>query len=157
MNGLNIQSSASYNVDMGQGFYMKPEAGLRFNDITTGSYAEAGGLNLNVSEASTTVLDGRVGVTFGARKIISDKTRTDMFVTGAVRNDFYGSRDDLGFAFNDQSGSLAVTNVAKFAVQGQAGVNVVSGENFSFGGAVISELSNTENSVGGSVQTKLRF
>ena len=112
---------------------------------------------MNIDEVNSNVLDGRVGLTLGARKAISEETRADMYVTGAVRNDFYGDRDDIGFNFAGQSGSLAVANTARFAVQGLAGVNVVSGKTFTFGAAVNSEFSNDENSVGGSVQTKLRW
>lgn len=157
IDGLNIQGVASYNVDMGKGVYLKPEAGLHYNNITTGSYTEAGGLNLNIDEANSNVLDGRVGLTLGARKVVSDTTRADVYVTGAVRNDFYGQRDDLGYNFAGQTGSLAVLNNDKFAVQALAGVNLLSGKNFSFGGAVNSEFSESENSVGGSLQTKVRW
>jgi len=157
VDALNVQSVASYNVNVGQGYYLKPEAGLHYNNITTGSYAEAGGLNLNVSEASSNVLDGRVGLTFGARKVVADNTKANMFITGSVRNDFLGQRDALGFEFAGQQGSLDVLSEDRFAVQGTAGVNILSGENFSFGGAVRSELSESENSVGGSVQTKIRW
>ena len=157
IDGLNVQSLASYNVNMGQGYYLQPEASLNYNDISTGSYSEFGGLNLDVSEANSNVLDGRVGLTLGARKIISDTSRANVYVTGALRNDIYGNREDIGFNFSGQSGSLAVANVDEFAVQALAGFNVVSGKTFSFGGAVNSEFSETENSVGGSVQTKIRW
>jgi len=157
IDALNVQSVASYNVNVGQGYYLKPEASLNYNDITTGSFSETGGLNLNVSDASSNVLDGRVGLTFGARKVVSDNTKANMFVTGSVRNDFYGQRDDLGFEFAGQAGSLDVLSEDGFAVQGSAGLNILSGENFSFGGAVSSEFSESENSVGGSVQTKIRW
>lgn len=157
INALNVQSVASYNVNLGQGFYLKPEAGFHYNNISTGSYAESGGLNLNVDEVNSNVLDGRVGLTLGARKVISDATKADVYITGALRQDVYGNRDDIGFNFAGQSGSLAVANVDKFAVQALAGINLLSGENFSFGGAVNSEFSDSENSVGGSLQTKVRW
>ncbi len=157
INSLNVESVASYNVDIGKGLYLKPEAGLHYSNVSTSAFTETGGLNLNVSEASTNVLDASVGLTLGARKVISDNTKADVYFTGALRNDFYGDRDDLGFDFAGQSGSLAVTTLNEFAVQGLAGVNILSGKNFSFGGAVNGEFSGNENAVGGSVQTKIRW
>lgn len=157
INGLNLQGVANYNVNLGQGYYLQPEAGLHYNKVSTSAYSETGGLNLNVDGVDSNVLDGRVGMTLGARKVVSDSTRADVYVTGALRNDFYGSRDDIGYNFAGQSGSLAVNNLNEFAVQALAGVNVLSGENFSFGAAVNSEFSGDENAVGGSVQTKLRW
>lgn len=157
INAINAQSVASYNVNLGQGYYLKPEAGLHYNNITTGSFLESGGLNLAVNEATSNVLDGRVGLTLGARKLIADNTRANVFVTGALRNDIYGSRDDIGFNFSGQAGSLAVANLDQFAVQALAGINILSGENFTFGGAVNSEFSQNENSVGGRVQTRIRW
>lgn len=157
INSLNVESVASYNVDMGKGFYLQPEVGLHYTNVSTSAYAETGGLNLNVSEAETNVLDASLGMTFGARKVIAGNAKADLYFTGALRNDFYGDRDDLGFDFAGQSGSLAVTTLDKFAVQGLAGVNILSGENFSFGGAVNGEFSGNENAVGGSVQTRIRW
>ena len=155
--GLNVHGTASYNARLGNGYYAKPHLGLQYSDITTSAFSETGGLNLNIDETSTNVLEGRVGLTLGARKALSDTTRADYYVTGALRNDFYGERTDLGFAFAGQTGSLAINNPGAYGVQGLAGVNFISGENFSFGGAVNGEVSDEENSVGGSVQTKIRW
>jgi len=155
--GLNVQSTASYNADMGAGYYAKPHLGLQYSDITTSAFTENGGLNLNIDETNTSVLEGRVGLTVGARKAVSEKTRADYYVTAALRNDFYGERSDLGYAFAGQTGSLALQNQGSYGVQGLAGLNILSGKNFSFGGAVNAELSDQENSVGGSVQTKIRW
>ncbi len=157
VNALNFQGVASYNVYLGQGYYLKPEAGVHYNNLSTGAYTETGGLDLSIGEANTNVLDGRVGMTLGSRQILSEKARADLFVTALVRNDFYGNRDDIGFAFAGQTGSLAVANTDQFAVQGLAGVNLLSGKNFSFGGAVNGEFANTENSVGASLQTNVRW
>lgn len=157
VNGLNLQGTASYNADIGAGYYAKPHVGLQYSDVTTSAFTENGGLNLNIDETNTSVLEGRVGLTLGARKAVSDTTRADYYVTAAVRNDFYGERSDLGYAFAGQTGSLAVTNEGSYGVQGLAGLNILSGKNFSFGGAVNAELSDQENSVGGSVQTKIRW
>lgn len=157
VNALNIQGVASYNVSLGQGYYLKPEAGLHYNNLSTGAFTESGGLNLSVGEANTNVLDGRVGMTLGSRQVLSEKSRADVFVTALVRNDFYGNRDDIGFGYANQSGSLAVANTDDFAVQGIAGINLLSGKNFSFGGAVNGEFADTENSVGASLQTNVRW
>jgi hypothetical protein len=157
LDSANIQSVASYNVDLGKGYYLKPEAGFHYNNITTQAFTESGGLNLSIDETNTNVLDARVGMTFGARQILSEKSRADFFVTGAVRNDLFGERDEIGYAFADRTGSLALTNTDAFAVQGLAGVNFISGEKFSFSGTVNSEFSENETSVGGSVQTKIRW
>lgn len=157
VNGLNLQGTASYNADIGAGYYAKPHVGLQYSDVTTSAFTENGGLNLDIDKSNTSVLEGRVGLTLGARKAVSDTTRADYYVTAAVRNDFYGERSDLGYAFAGQTGSLAVTNEGAYGVQGLAGLNILSGKNFSFGGAVNAELSDQENSVGGSVQTKIRW
>ena len=108
--GLNVHGTASYNARLGNGYYAKPHLGLQYSDITTSAFSETGGLNLNIDETSTNVLEGRVGLTLGARKALSDTTRADYYVTGALRNDFYGERTDLGFAFASQTGSLAINN-----------------------------------------------
>ena len=157
INGLNFQGLASYDVNLGQGVYLKPEAGFHYNNVTTSAFTESGGLNLDVSASKSNVLDSRVGLTLGARKLLAGATQADVYVTGAVRNDLYGQRGDIGYNFAGQSGSLAVLNEDQFAVQALAGVNVLSGENFSFGAALNSEFSDTENAVGGSLQTKVRW
>jgi len=157
VNGLNVHGTASYNAKLGNGYYAKPHLGVQYSDITTSAFTESGGLNLNIDQTETSVLEGRVGLTLCARKALSDTTRADYYVTGALRNDFYGERSDLGFAFAGQNGSLAINNPGAYGVQALAGVNFISGENFSFGGAVNGEVSDQENSVGGSVQTKIRW
>ncbi len=157
LDSANIQSVASYNVNLGKGYYLKPEAGLHYNNLSTSAYTETGGLDLSVDDTNTNVLDARVGMTFGSRQILSETSRADFFVTGAVRSDLYGERDDFGFAFAGRTGSLAMTNTDAFAVQGLAGVNIISGEKFSFGGTVNSEFSENETSVGGSLQTRIRW
>jgi len=108
INALNVQSVASYNYGLGQGYYLKPEAGLHYNNVTTGSFSETGGLNLDVDKASSNVLDGRLGLTLGARRVVADATKADFFVTGLVRQDIYGNRDDIGFNFAGQSGELLI-------------------------------------------------
>ena len=154
---FNLQGGASYNVGLGNGFYAKPQVDVEYTNLSTSAFTESGGLDLNIDGTNTNVLEGRVGLTVGSRKAISDTSRADFFVTGAVRNDFYGVRDDIGFAFAGQSGTLGISNPEAFAVEGLAGINILSGENFSFGGAVNGEISDEFNSVGGSVKTKFKF
>jgi len=162
---VNLVTKASFStgeaetrrINLGKGFYAKPEAGFNYDNLTTSSFTETGGLNLDVSETSSNVLDARAGLTLGARRQVSDSLRADVYVTGAVVDDLYGQRDDLDFSFSGQSGSLASRQLDNFAVQGLMGVNLLSSETFSFGAAVNSEFSGSESAVGTSVQTKLRW
>ena len=157
LNGFNVQSVASYDVDLGKGFYLSPEAGFVYDNVTTSAFTESGGLNLNVSGTSTNVLDARAGLTLGARRAVSDTLRADVYVGAAVVDGLYGQRDDLGFSFGGQSGTIASRRLDNFAVQGLMGVNLLSGKKFSFGAALNSEFSDTETAIGSSVQTKLRW
>ena len=154
---FNAESVASYDVGLGKGVYLKPEAGFHYDNLTTDAFTEAGGLNLDVSKTSSNVLDARAGLTLGARRQVSDSLRADVYVTGAVVDDIYGKRDDLDFSFAGQSGSLASRQLNNLAVQGLAGVNLLSSDKFSFGAAVNSEFSGTETAVGTSVRTKLTW
>ncbi len=157
LHGLNVQSVASYDVDLGKGIYLKPEAGFLYDNVTTNAFTEAGGLNLDVDGTSSNVLDARMGLTLGARRAVSDTLRADVYVTAAVVDDLYGKRDEIGYSFGGQSGSFASRSLDNFAVQGLMGVNLLSTENFSFGASVNSEFSDTESAVGSSLQTKLRW
>lgn len=155
--GLNVESVASYDVNLGKGFYMKPEAGFLYDNLTTDAYTEVGGLNLDVSKTGSNVLDARMGVTLGARRQISDSLRADVYVSGAVVDDVYGQRDNVEYSVAGQFGSLNSRQLDNFAVQGLMGVNLLSSDKFSFGAALNSEFSGTETAIGTSVQTKLRW
>jgi len=94
LDGFNVQAAASYNVDLSQSTYLAPFAAIQYGEVTTDSFTEEGGLNLEIDELDSEYIEGRIGVTVG-KQFRRNSSLTDYYLKAAVVNDFGSGTDDI--------------------------------------------------------------
>ena len=156
-NGINVQGTVGYDVDLKDAGYLTPFVGVHVGDYNSDDHTEIGGLNLEIEGSDVTYIEGKAGVITG-NVIDLNESQLNVFARGAYVIDFDGNISDFNVAFgNAQSVSLNALQSDDERVELGAGVDWRNQNGFTLGFEVDAEVANDYRSVGGFLRLKYKL